>query len=429
MNMRIILLLVSVSMLLTPVVAKRHLYVRKAPKWSAELPDDTAFIYGVGMASVKGDLEVARKRAEKDALLKVSQTLSSVIKGSIKTSMQSVSDGSNAKTIDSYDEEIALFTQSTLTDCKIINAAIVKKDNTYWVLAALDKAAYDKKMNAHLHNAVAIATEALEATYPKSLHERVSFLSIVNRLEQGLDALKDFWGRPMKATINGSEVILNVEIPRRFEKIFSEIRIKSRVKGVVQVTSSGELSDTVGVHITWNGHRVSDVPIRWEANKSVQVKSVPNRDGFAQLAFTSIQSGDGIVTMKAMPDLNSLVWKLKNRGVPVGGLSSAEIRVQKAPQEVYVLFGSETRLFVQWLSSRGEVIVSQNSGMGLELKVQQENPKLSRGLFNVRTQGTLKIQGAYNRVETVSVVGVGRSESEAAQRSLEELYKKLLQHL
>lgn len=419
--MRFTILLCLVLFVVT--FAKQDLYVRKAPRWSAELPDDTAYIYGVGMATVKGDLAIARKKAEQDALLKVSQSLKSVIKGHVKSKMSTVVNGGETKISDQYDEAIELFTQNTLTDCKIIKAAIVKKEKTYWVLAALDKEAYDKRMNKHFYDAVAIATEALKATYPVEASGSVSFLSVVNRLEQGLDAVGRFWGVPMKAVVNGREVVLNVAIPQRFEELFSELSLKSSVNGVVQY--NGGVEDPVGVFIEWGGRPVSDLSLRWEANTPIAINDTPNKNGFVKLDISYLNAGDGVVTLKAMPDVNSLVWKLKNKGVSIVVTPTAEIRVQAAPKEVYVVFGADTRDFVNWLTSNGEAVLSQ-SGTGMELTLTHGKAKLSRGLYHVRSTGVLKLQGAQLRVERIGVTGVGRTEAEAMEQSKETLYKKLL---
>lgn len=400
------------------------LYVRKAPQWSFEIPQDSSCIYGVGVATLHGDVALARKRAEKDALLKISQTLKSVVVGSVKSRQKALVIGGEPVDLTQYDEAIEVFTQSTLTDCRIVSSVIVKKDKTCWVLASLNKSAYDKKINAHFYNAVDIAASALEATYTYSEQEEISFVSLVNRLVQGLDAVEEFWGVPMRASVNGKEVVLNVAIPERFEELFSELSLSANSQGPLLLTSTEALSGDIGVFVRWRGIPVKDISLIWNAGRSVKIVEKQNRNGFVPLVFSELPAG-GPVSVEAFPDVNSFLWMLKKRGVTVGGIPSVTLRVQAVPKKVHVVFGAHTREFVNWLTASGEAVLSQE-GLGLELQIEQTPARLKRGLFHVSAAGELKLQGVNgSRIERVSVTGMGRSETEAFLRSKDMLYKKL----
>lgn len=409
----------------TLFAAPSYLQVRRAPRWSAELPTDTAFIYGVGVATGKGDLEVARKRAEQDALLKISQTIKVDIVSRVKSSLSADESGAVTGT---YDEEIELFSKNSLTDCRIIEAALVKKSKTYWVLAALDRKAYNKKINAHFDNAVEIARQALASTYPKTEREEVSFLAMVRNLEEGMDAVAQFWGRPMYAEVNGERVLLNLEMKRRFEEIFNQLRLVPSTSAPVPVTTSGQIPNGVGASVYFGTNTVVDLPLSWTVNGAASKDAIPRENGFAPLPFPVLRGHSGDVQVSGTLAINSLLWRLKKRGVKVGQLPQATIVLRFAPRKVYVVFGAHTRDFVSWLTESGAAELSQ-SGLGLELSLKQEPAKLSRGLYHVHSSAVLKVHGASTRIVRTSVTAVGRDEVSAAELSKEQLYRKLLESL
>lgn len=405
-------------------VVSADLYVRKAPRWASELPGDTCFIYGVGVATIEGNVAEARKKAEQYALVKIAQVLKSVVVGTVQSRTGAMLKGNSLLTLSDYDEAISVFAEATLTDCQIVEAAIVKKDDTYWVLAAMNRELYDKKINAHFYNSIKIAQGALEASYAKGSEEGGVFLSKLHRLEQGLDAVEQFWGVPMYSVVQGRKVLLNIALVKRIEELFSQLQLKSTATGVVTVGKRGELPDAVGVQLLWNGLPVEGVSLLWQADKSVKLDEGVVVGGLARPQIRGINARDGVVTLKAEVDLNRIVWRLRRRGVVVVLPSSACLAVRGGPKEVCVVFGSPTRDFVNWLTEHGEAVLSAD-GYGLELSLIQEPARLSRGMYHVRSEAVLKIQGEGSRIEHAVVTAMGRSGADAMRRSREELYRKL----
>lgn len=418
MKTTLLLLLFSITLWGAP----SFLEVRRAPRWSAQLPADTAYIYGVGVATVEGSLEVAKKRAEQDALLKISQTIAVDIVSRVKSSLTATEEDLVVK---AYEEEIELYSKNSLTDCRIVEAALVKKTKTFWVLAALDKKAYNRKINAHFNNAVEIAAKALDSTYPKTQSEEVSFLSMVRNLEEGMDAVAQFWGRPMYANVNGQPVLLNLEMKRRFEEIFTELHLEPSTFAPLTISMSGHIPPGVGAKIFFRTNPVTDLSLLWSIEGETSKESLSRDGGFCPLPYTELRGHSGEVLISGELVLNPLIWRLKERGVQVGMLPTFSIPLRVETRKVYVVFGVHTRDFVSWLTESGAAEISQK-GLGLELSLTQEPAKLSRGLYHVHSSAVLKIHGQTTRVVRTAVTAAGRDETTAAEYSKEELYRKLL---
>lgn len=402
------------------------LYVRKAPRWSFELPQDSGYIYGVGVATINGDVAEARKRAEQYALLKVAQSLKSVIVGRVKNQSGSLLKGDSLTFLDTYDEAISVFTEATLTECHIVEAAVVKKKNTYWVLASMSRAVYDKKVNAHFYHAKEIARASLEASFEDPADGQGGFIAKIRRLEQGLDAVECFWGVPMYAVVKGRKVLLNIALSQRVEELFAQLQVVPSTTETILLSKQSRIEH--GVTVYWNGVPVDDVPLQWHADKNALVAEVLSRGGMYLPQLQGVHAGCGDVTITAEVDLNAVAWRLKRKGISVSLPSPAALTVRSLPKKVHVVFGADTRDFVNWLTESGSVELSPH-GAGLELTLEQSAPKLKRGLYHVRSEAVMKIQDAYTRVERVSVTVMDRSGARALQRSKQELYKKLVQFL
>jgi hypothetical protein len=230
-----------------------------------------------------------------------------------------------------------------------------------------------------VNDAIALATDALKASYTGTLQNRI------RELRKGQDALQDFLGSTMKTTLNNKEIVLNNELPRRLRQLLSSVEIKPNVQEII-LQPKDKVPDTLGVYVVIDGVADSTSHLLWSSSKSaVTVQSLPVRpDGLHPVIIKPVPPSAGMVTITAEIDMGDFRYELlRQKYQIVNGsfvMSRDKPSVKTVPGEFY-------SLVVQRLQSRGAITIVERGQYDYQLNctfLPDSQPGMAMGMFKAR---------------------------------------------
>ncbi|MGB7569502.1 MAG: LPP20 family lipoprotein, partial [Chitinivibrionales bacterium] len=185
------------------------------PVWIDNHPTSPTHFIGVGSAQIQSDLAQTQEQARMNALKDIAQQIEVTIISDITLNERNVTINNKVTTDQSiFQKKVRSLAQAALQDWEI-QATWIGPDGFLYCKVVLEKKKYYDRVNKKVNDAIALATDALEAS------ERGPFDSRLRELYKGVIALDDFLGNAMKSTVGGKEVILNNELPRRLQQLLS----------------------------------------------------------------------------------------------------------------------------------------------------------------------------------------------------------------
>jgi hypothetical protein len=216
-----------------------------------------------------------------------------------------------------FQKKVRSLAQAALQDWEI-QATWIGPDGFLYCKVVLEKKKYYDRVNKKVNDAIALATDALEAS------ERGPFDSRLRELYKGMIALDDFLGNAMKSTVGGKEVILNNELPRRLQQLLSSVEIRPNIN-TIALSAAAPVPDSLSALVFVNGNPDSTIALSWSASvSSVETANMPTRsDGLRPVLLKTIPASAGVVQVTATIDCGTLNYDLLQRkfALPSGSFS------------------------------------------------------------------------------------------------------------
>jgi LPP20 lipoprotein len=288
------------------------------PSWIENHPTSSTHFIGVGSAQIQSDLAQTQEQARMNALKDIAQQIEVTIISDITLNERNVTINNKVTTDQSiFQKKVRSLAQAALQDWEI-QATWIGPDGFLYCKVVLEKKKYYDRVNKKVNDAIALATDALEAS------ERGPFDSRLRELYKGLIALDDFLGNAMKSTVGGKEVILNNELPRRLQQLLSSVEIRPNINRIA-LSAAAPVPDSLGALAFVNGNPDSTIALSWTASvSSVETANMPTRsDGLRPVLLKTIPASAGVVQVTATIDCGTLTYDLLQRKfmLPSGSFS------------------------------------------------------------------------------------------------------------
>ncbi|MDO5576154.1 MAG: hypothetical protein Q4F84_03675, partial [Fibrobacter sp.] len=191
----------------------------------------------------------------------------------------------------------------------------------YWCKINMDKNAYYNRINKKVIDCKTLATDALVAA------ESGSFTKRLTELCNALKIIDDYFGIPLKVFYRGDSVVLNNEIPRRINLLFSAITIKPNVNKLV-LGSQEPIPDTICCSVFFNDQPETSASVKWVSSSvAINVSSVPGSfENNHYVKIGSVPPSRDPVTITATLNAGTNAARLVQTGIKIPSGSFTVLR-------------------------------------------------------------------------------------------------------
>lgn len=400
-----------------------------APGWVRNHPRSESHFVGVGSARIGSNLEEAQKRARDKALYDIAEQIQVKIIGDVKSHESSVVHDGVMHRTDIWREKVQTMATAVIEEWEL-KRTWQSPDGYYWTMVVYNKATYYNRLYKKVNDAIALATDALAAARSGSAGSRLT------ELHRALQALDDFLGVPVKATVGGKDVVLTNEVPRRIAEVFEALELVPTAAKVV-LAATAPVPETLGVYVRYRGKTDRSLDVSWSSSDSrVGVNAQPVRDdGLHPVEISSVPASAGMVTVTAQLSLEERGRDFAARGIesPTGAFT-----VQRATPRVAAARHTEVcRGLLERLASKGAITVAAAADaadyvLDAEIRASGE-PVLAMGIFRAKATVSAQLRDSngttvldlYKEVSAGDARSAQQARRNAERLAVEEAVKKV----
>lgn len=281
-------------LLASPAAAK------KPPAWVSQQPVDPAYYIGVGIASKKGEKSDYQKSAENSALSKIASQISVKISSDW---LEKTAEKAGLTDVQ-IQSDINASAKAEIEGHEVVDSWEDKSE--YWVYYRLSKAVYEENKRRKQRMAADLAVNLLSKG--KTAAEPAQSLRFY---VQALHALRSHLNEPVKAPVEGKEVIVSNEVYSALQSALGRLQLDVEPARLT-IRSGPDAKASFTVSVRAGGKPVRDIPIRAAfAKGSGQVTEkaqteASGKAGFEVAKLLSKEKGQAVDVKLGLLDLATL---------------------------------------------------------------------------------------------------------------------------